>query len=74
MPPFDRCGAYAGYWDGMDVKRIIDEIGQLQEMFEAPDIRPNAFTAPAASACAIKFMRLAGPWRTSIRRKARRSI
>jgi hypothetical protein len=24
----------------MDVERIIDEIGQLQEMFEAPDIRP----------------------------------
>jgi hypothetical protein len=24
----------------MDVERIIDEIGQLQEMFEAPDISP----------------------------------
>ena len=24
----------------MDVERIIDDIGQLQEMFEAPDIRP----------------------------------
>jgi hypothetical protein len=24
----------------MDVERIIDEIEQLQEMFEAPDIRP----------------------------------
>jgi hypothetical protein len=24
----------------MDVERIIDEIQQLQEMFEAPDIRP----------------------------------
>jgi hypothetical protein len=24
----------------MDVKRIIDDIEQLQEMFEAPDIRP----------------------------------
>jgi hypothetical protein len=24
----------------MDVDRVIDEIGQLQEMFEAPDIRP----------------------------------
>jgi hypothetical protein len=23
----------------MDVERIIDEIGQLEEMFEAPDIR-----------------------------------
>lgn len=24
----------------MDVERIIDEIQQLEEMFEAPDIRP----------------------------------
>jgi hypothetical protein len=29
--PFDRCSAY---------ERIIDDIEQLQEMFEAPDIRP----------------------------------
>ena len=26
----------------MDVERIIDDIEQLQEMFEAPDIRPPA--------------------------------
>jgi hypothetical protein len=38
--PFDRCSAYVGYCDGMDVERIIDDIEQLQEMFEAPDIRP----------------------------------
>jgi hypothetical protein len=38
--PFDDCHAHVGYWDGMDVERIIDEIEQLQEMFEAPDIRP----------------------------------
>jgi len=25
----------------MDVERIIDEIEQLEEMFEAPDIRPQ---------------------------------
>jgi hypothetical protein len=24
----------------MDIERIIDDIEQLQEMFEAPDIRP----------------------------------
>ena len=24
----------------MDIERIIDDIGQLEEMFEAPDIRP----------------------------------
>ena len=28
----------------MDVERIIDEIEQLQEMFEAPDIRPLSAT------------------------------
>jgi hypothetical protein len=27
----------------MDVERIIDEIEQLQEMFEAPDIRPQRY-------------------------------
>jgi hypothetical protein len=24
--PFDDCHAPVGYWDGMDVERIIDEI------------------------------------------------
>jgi len=38
--PFDDCHAPVGYWDGMDVERIIDEIERLQEMFETPDIRP----------------------------------
>jgi len=38
--PFDDCHAHVGYWDGMDVERIIDDIQQLQEMFEAPDTRP----------------------------------
>ena len=28
------------YWDGVDVERTIDDIEQLEEMFEAPDIRP----------------------------------
>jgi hypothetical protein len=37
---FDDCHAYVGYWDGMDIERTIDEIEQLEEMFEAPDIRP----------------------------------
>jgi hypothetical protein len=32
----------------MDVERVIDEIEQLQEMFEAPDIRP--FSASDISA------------------------
>jgi hypothetical protein len=38
--PFDECRAHVGYSDGMDVERIIDEIEQIEEMFEAPDIRP----------------------------------
>ena len=38
--PFDRGRADVRYCDGMDVERIIDDIEQLQEMFEAPDIRP----------------------------------
>jgi hypothetical protein len=28
----------------MDVERIIDDIVQLQEMFEAPDIRPRSLS------------------------------
>jgi hypothetical protein len=28
------------YWSPMDIDRIIDEIQQLEEIFEAPDIRP----------------------------------
>ena len=35
---------------GMDVERVIDEIQQLEEMFEAPDIRPfNASHIAAAN-------------------------
>jgi hypothetical protein len=33
----------------MDVERIIDEIEQLQEMFEAPDIRPLGASDLAAA-------------------------
>jgi len=34
----------------MDVERVIDEIQQLEEMFEAPDIRPfNASHISAAN-------------------------
>jgi hypothetical protein len=32
----------------MDIERVIDEIEQLEEMFEAPDIRP--FSASDISA------------------------
>jgi hypothetical protein len=41
----------------MDVERIIDDIEQLQEMFEAPDIRP---LSPSASP-----LRIAGTMRCS---------
>jgi hypothetical protein len=33
----------------MDVERIIDDIEQLQEMFEAPDIRPLSASDLAAA-------------------------
>jgi hypothetical protein len=33
----------------MDVERIIDDIEQLQEMFEAPDIRPLSATDISAA-------------------------
>ena len=38
--PLDECCVDVGYWDGMDIERAIDDIEQLEEMFEAPDIRP----------------------------------
>lgn len=28
------------YWACMDIERLIDDIQQLEQMFEAPDIRP----------------------------------
>jgi hypothetical protein len=33
----------------MDVERIIDDIEQLEEMFEAPDIRPFSATDISAA-------------------------
>jgi len=33
----------------MDVERIIDDIEQLQEMFEAPDVRPLSATDISAA-------------------------
>jgi hypothetical protein len=34
---FDDCPVRVGYWDDMDIERTIDDIEQLEEMFEAPD-------------------------------------
>ena len=46
----------------MDVERIIDDIQQLEEMFEAPDIRP--LSASAISAANRRHDELLGhsPW------------
>src|SRR5438270_5369564 len=40
--PSNGCGRKSDwlYWSGMDVERIIFDIEQLEEMFEAADIRP----------------------------------
>jgi len=38
--PFDRSSPSAASLEHMDVERIINDIEQLREMFEAPDIRP----------------------------------
>jgi hypothetical protein len=35
-----RCNGFRYTASEMDIERIIDDIEQLQEMFEAPDIRP----------------------------------
>jgi hypothetical protein len=48
--PFDDCHAHVGYWERMDAEKTIAEIEQLEEMFEAPDIRPlNASDISAAN-------------------------
>jgi hypothetical protein len=48
----------------MDVERIIDDIEQLQEMFEAPDIRPlSASDISAANRRHDETLALAAIWR-----------
>ena len=46
----------------MDVERIIDEIEQLQEMFEAPDIRPLSASDIAAATRRHDEMLAHSPW------------
>jgi hypothetical protein len=46
----------------MDVERIIDEIEQLQEMFEAPDIRPLSPRDIAAANRRHDEMLAHSPW------------
>ena len=46
----------------MDVERIIDDIEQLQEMFEAPDIRPLSASDIAAANRRHDKMNAHSPW------------
>jgi hypothetical protein len=46
----------------MDVERIIDEIEQLQEMFEAADIRPLSASDLAATNRRHDEMLAHSPW------------
>ena len=46
----------------MDVERIIDEIQQLQEMFEAPDMRPLSPSDLAAANRRHDEMLAISPW------------
>ena len=48
--------------DGMDVERIIYEIEQLQEMFEAPDIRPLGASDISAANRRHDEMHAHSPW------------
>ena len=46
----------------MDVERIIDDIKQLQEMFEAPDIRPLSASDISAANRRHDEMLAHSPW------------
>lgn len=46
----------------MDAERIIDEIEQLQEMFEAPDIRPLSASDISAANRRHDEMLANSPW------------
>ena len=46
----------------MDVERIIDDIEQIQEMFEAPDIRPLSASDIAAANRRHDEMLAHSPW------------
>jgi len=46
----------------MDVERIIDEIQQLEEMFEAPDIRPLSASDITAANRRHDEMHAKSPW------------
>jgi hypothetical protein len=50
------------YWSRMDVERIINDIEQLQEMFEAPDIRPLSASDISAANRRHDEMLAHSPW------------
>src|SRR5262249_5741835 len=60
----DGCEAasWVRYTVLMDVERIIDEIEQLEEMFEAPDIRPLSASDVAAANRRHDEMLASSPW------------
>jgi hypothetical protein len=60
--PFDPLQLRTRSWRRMDVERIIDEIEQLQEMFEAPDIRPLSASDISAANRRHDEMLAHSPW------------
>ena len=60
--PFDDQHADVGYWDGMDIERTIDDIEQLEEMFEALDIRPLSASDLTAANRRHDEMLAHSPW------------
>jgi len=60
--PFDRFALSTRCLGPKDVERIIDEIEQLQEMFEAPDIRPLSASDISAANRRHDDMLAHSPW------------
>jgi hypothetical protein len=56
----------------MDVERIIDDIEQLEEMFEAPDLRPLSASDIAAANRRHDEMLAHSPWCCSSAREVGR--
>ena len=63
---YRRCAAFGpgrlGILASMDIERTIDEIQQLEEMFEAPDIRPLTATDISAANRRHDEMLAHSPW------------
>jgi len=52
-PPFDDCHARVGYWDGMDVERIIDEIEHTVPGYEAAMSRTQGLSELRFFCCTV---------------------